>query len=85
MYTSRFGVIPNKRQLGKWRLIVDLSSPDGASISHFIDTSVCSLKYASVDDAAEFVLRSGQGTLLAKLDIKSTYRISQSIQGIDTC
>ena len=74
VHLSRFGVIPKKRQPGKWRLIVDLSSPDGASVNDFIDTSVCSLKYASVDDAAEFVLRSGQGTLLAKLDIKSAYR-----------
>ena len=36
---------------------MDLSSSDGESVNDFIDTSVCSLKYASVDDAAEFVLR----------------------------
>ena len=29
VHLSRFGVIPKKRQPGKWRLIVDLSSPDG--------------------------------------------------------
>ena len=57
VHLSRFGVIPKKRQPGKWRLIVDLSSPDGESVNDFIDTSVCSLKIASVDDAAEFVLR----------------------------
>ena len=65
------GVIPKKHQPGKWRLIVDLSSPSGASVNDFIDPSLCSLTYASVDDAAEFVLRSGRGTLL---DIKSAYR-----------
>ena len=74
VHLSRVGVILEKHQPGKWQLIVDLSYPDGASVNDFIDTSVCSLKYASVDDSAEFVLRSGQGTLLAKLDIKSTDR-----------
>ena len=32
------------------------------------------LKYASVDDAAEFIAKVGFGALLAKLDIKSAYR-----------
>ena len=74
VHLSRFGVIPKKRQPGKWRLIVDLSSPDEASVNDFIDASICSLQYASVDDAADFIFRSGRGTLLAKLDIKSAYR-----------
>ena len=30
---SSFGVIPKKGQPGKWRLIVDLSSPWGASVN----------------------------------------------------
>ena len=74
VHLSRFGVIPKKHQPGKWRLIVDLSSPTGASVNDFIDPSLCSLKYASVDDAAEFVFRSGRETQMAKLDIKSAYR-----------
>ena len=36
------------------------------------ESSLCSLSYASVDEAASFV--TGEGTLLAKLDIKSAYR-----------
>ena len=31
--TSPFGVIPKRHQLGKWRLILDLSSPQGASVN----------------------------------------------------
>ena len=41
---SRFGVIP-KGKTGKWRLIVDLSSPDGASVNDGIDPDLCSLTY----------------------------------------
>ena len=74
VHISKLGVIPKKHQPGKWRMIVDLSSPSGASVNDFIDPSLCSLKYASVDDAAEFVEKVGRGALLAKLDIKSAYR-----------
>ena len=36
---------------------------------------MCSLKYVSVDDAVRLVLDLGLGTLIAKLDIESAYRI----------
>ena len=75
MHISRFGVIPKKSQLGKWRLIVDLSYPNGASVNDGIDAAVCSLSYASVDDAADTIIQLGRDTCLAKLDIKSTYRM----------
>jgi hypothetical protein len=71
---SRFGAIPKKRQPGRWRLIVDLSSPSGQSVNDYISPSLCSLHYASVEDASAFVLRAGQGTLLTKLDVKSAHR-----------
>ena len=73
VHISKLGVIPKKHQPGKWRLIVDLSSPKGASINDFIDPSFCSLTYASVEHAAAYVFKAGQGALLAKLDIKSAY------------
>lgn len=74
VHVSKFGVIPKKYQPGKWRLIVDLSSPDGASVNDFIDPELCSLSYASVEDAAAFVFKAGRGAMLAKLDIKAAYR-----------
>ena len=43
LHTSRFGVIPKKSQPGKWRLIVDLSSPQGFSINDGISENLCSL------------------------------------------
>ena len=74
VHISKLGVIPKKHQPGKWRMTVDLSSPSGASVNDFVDPSLCSLQYASVDNAAEFVAKVGRGALLAKLDIKSAYR-----------
>lgn len=37
---SRFGVIPKNHQPGKWRLIVDLSHPKGASVNDGIERVV---------------------------------------------
>ena len=75
VHISRFGVIPKKSQPGKWRLIVDLSHPKGASINDGISPTLCSLSYASVDDAADTILKLDRGTKLAKLDIQAAYRI----------
>ena len=33
VHVSKFGVIPKSSQPGKWRLILDLSSPNGASVN----------------------------------------------------
>ena len=74
IHVSRFGAIPKKRQPGRWRLIVDLSSPSERSVNDYISPLLCSLSYVSVEDAAAFVMKAGQGALLAKLDIKSAYR-----------
>ena len=74
IHISKMHVIPKKHPSGKWRLIVDLFSPKGASTNNFVDPSLCSLTYASVEDAAAYVLKTGQGTLLAKLDIKTAYQ-----------
>ena len=72
---NRFGVIPKSSQPGKWRLIVDLSHPDGFSINDGIEPELCSLSYASVDSAVAVIMRLGRGTILAKLDLESAYRI----------
>ncbi len=70
---SRFGLIPKKTP-GEWRLIVDLSSPEGASVNDGVYEHLCSLKYASVEDALRIIVTLGRGTLLAKVDIRKAYR-----------
>ena len=60
---------------GKWRLIVDLSSPDRMSVNDGIDPALCSLKYTRVEQVAEKVFKLGPGAQLAKIDVKSAYRI----------
>ena len=64
-----------KKGVNKWRLILDLSSPEGHSVNDAISPDLCSLSYISVDDAAKAVTRVGRGALLAKVDIKNAYRI----------
>ena len=72
---SRFGVIPKNHQPNKWRLIVDLSHPINGSVNGGIPKALCSLKYITVDSAIEHIKQIGQGTQLAKIDIKSAFRL----------
>ena len=74
-HINRFGVIPKKHQPGKWRLIVDLSHPSGHSINDSIPKTLCSLSYITIDSAITAIQKFGRGTLLAKVDIKSTFRL----------
>ena len=71
---SRFGVIPEGTS-DNWQMIVDLSLPKGHSVNDGIDLDLCSLTYISMDDAVRAILYMGRGTMLAKVDIKSAYRI----------
>ena len=72
-HVSPFGVIPNSEP-GKWRLIVDLSSPQGGSVNDGISREWCSLPYMSVDEVVRTVVRLGRGALMAKSDLKAAYR-----------
>ena len=69
------GVIPKGHTPGRWRVITDLSHPPGFSVNDGIDPSLCSLAYVSVDTIAGVVAVLGRGSLLAKVDIESAYRL----------
>ena len=56
---------------------LDLSSPNGASVNDGIQKELCYLLYVKVDEVVEAILTFGQGTELAKIDIKSAYRIAR--------
>ena len=75
VHTNPIGIIPKPHQPGKFRLIVDLSAPAGHSVNDGIPPELCSIQYASVEDAANLVKAYGTGTLMAKLDLRSAYRM----------
>ena len=70
---SPMGLVP-KGSSGKWRLIVDLSSPEGSSVNDSIDPTLCSLEYVTVDVVAKMAVQLGKGAFLSKIDIRSAYR-----------
>ena len=72
LHVNRFGVIPKGHNTGKWRLITDLSFQ---SVIDGIDPDLCTLSYLTVDKIAAEAERLGRGSLLAKVDIESVYRL----------
>ena len=75
LHVSRFGVIPKRHQPGKWRLILNLSSPAGHSVNDGIVGEDYSLQYMKVDDITAGIMRLGRGSLMAKFDVQNAYRI----------
>ena len=75
MQISPFGAIPKGHTPGKWRLIVDLSNSQGSSVNNGIPKEICSLKYITCDEVADKVGTMGIGTMMAKVDLKSAYRM----------
>ena len=74
LHVSSFGVIPKKGQPGKWRLIVDLSSPSGSSVNDGIDPEEFAMHYVKVDQIIQMVDKYGPGTMMAKFDVEAAYR-----------
>ena len=75
-HISPLGVIPKKNKPGKWRLIVDLSSPKGGSVNEGVDPEWSTLSYATVDHLAALVIQHGPGALLVKADVKEAYQMT---------
>ena len=71
---SSFGVIPKRGQPGKWRLIVDLSSPRGLSVNDGIDREEFTLQYVKVEQIVRMISSLGRGALMAKFDVETAYR-----------
>lgn len=74
LHVSSFGVIPKKGQPGKWRLIVDLSSPGGLSVNDGIDPDKFTMQYITVDQIIRMISSYGLGALIAKFDVEAAYR-----------
>ena len=71
---NRFGVIP-KSTPGKWRLITDLSYPQGAGVNSLISDEFAEVRYEGILEAIAKISNFGQGTLMAKFDLKRAYRL----------
>ena len=75
VHINRFGVIPKKHQAGRWCLITDLSFHEGSSINDGINSNVCLLNYIMVQEVVRRAISMGKSALLAKIDIKSVYKL----------
>jgi len=71
VHLNRFGAIPKSGQPGKWRLIVDLSHPEGGSVNDSIQPELCSLQYVHMDHVDGKLIELGPGAKMAKLNIRS--------------
>ena len=60
---------------GEWRMMTDLSFPDGNSVTDLIPDSEATVKFTSVDDAIVLIMKCSRGALMANFNIKSAYRI----------
>ena len=72
--TSSVGVVP-KSTPGKFRVIVDLSRPEGASVNDQLLRELTHVAYSSIEDASFAMHTLGPGAQLAKIDIRDAYRI----------
>ena len=71
---SNIAVIP-KKEPGKFCIILDMSSPNRASINDNIRRQHTHVAYSSVEDAAHLMQHFGTNALLANIDVKEAYRI----------
>lgn len=71
---SPLGVVP-KKEANKFCLIHPLSYPAGESVNDGIDAQECKVSYTSFDAALVWVRKYGRGSLLAKTDIESAFRL----------
>ena len=67
-HISPIGFIPKKNKPGKYRLIVNLSAPEGASVNDGISFVASSFHYVTVRETARMI---PQGAFLAKIDLKA--------------
>ena len=73
LHCSSLGTVPKKG--GRWRMILHLSAPTGSSINDYISKDEFSLHYTSVDEAVQILLALGPGAQMAKVDLKSAFRM----------
>ena len=71
LHCSDLGAVPKKNG----RKILHLSAPAGKCINDFIAKEDFTLQYASIIDAVQSLLTLGPGAQMAKVDLKSAFRM----------
>ncbi len=74
VHVSPIGLVP-KPHTNRWRMIVDLSTLYNFSNNDGVSPDSCSLTYASMDNAVDFIRQLGPGTQLVKMDLKDAFQI----------
>ena len=75
-FCSPLGLVPKKRdgiQTG-WRMIFDLSHPQGRSVNDGIPKHFGTLQYESFQHALSVIAQSGPNSCLLKKDLKAAFR-----------
>ena len=70
---SPIGLVPKPDR--NWRLITILSHPPNKGINSYIDHDFCKVNYSSLDSILEMIYNGGKSAELAKIDIKSAFRL----------
>ena len=70
---SPIGLVPKKTS--SWRLITHVSCPHMNSVNDFIDSKFATVHYSSFDNAVSIVKILGENARIAKMDIKSAFRL----------
>ena len=71
---SPMGLVPKKGNPGKYRLIMDLSHPEGDSINTYIPKDGSLVSYKPFDLALWLIRKQGRGCYMAKANLDSASR-----------
>lgn len=71
---SPIGSVTRKRNPAKRRMINHLSWPKGSSVNDGIPDDQAAISYDMFERAVDDLIRSGPGSLMAKLDLKEAFR-----------
>ncbi|XP_062591615.1 uncharacterized protein LOC134253122 [Saccostrea cucullata] len=70
---SPLGLVPKKLP-GEFRIIHDLSFPEGNSVNEHISRENAVVQYDSIENVIQLIKKFGKGALMAKLDIEDGFR-----------
>ena len=60
---------------GEFRMIHNLSYPEGSSVNDYIPAEFATVQYATIQDAISFITSAHSIVFMAKVDIEAAFRI----------